>query len=201
MNTVMHNAMTVVMFCVLAFMVGGLILTDGNGHWRFGGRKREPQPVDPDDNEPKGPRKPPRWAYVGGIMDNRNRTATGFFHDFANGEDRERSLQYDESLDGSAMEEEAYRLCAEWNAAGSTDSADEGSRQIDHGGSSGYKVDDSFLMKSSNGHTYSIVVANVNEFRPPECRYACEVTDVTTGVSAPDLLFFGDAELAGYEMQ
>lgn len=76
-------------------------------------RKDDVQPVQED--KPKGPRKPPEWAYVGGWIDNRNKTATAFFHDFANDDDRELEMSYVDSVSGDGLEMSAREVCDRWN--------------------------------------------------------------------------------------
>ena len=53
------------------------------------------------------------------------------------------------------------------------------------------KVDDEFVLHSSNGMDYKIVVININYFRPPESVYACDVWD-GNGVYAGDVMFFDE---------
>jgi hypothetical protein len=38
------------------------------------------------------------------------------------------------------------------------------------------KVDDRFILHSENGKDYIVKVISVNEYRPPETKYACDVT-------------------------
>lgn len=37
------------------------------------------------------------------------------------------------------------------------------------------KTGDIYALKSSNGHTYTLVVLNVNTYRPPDMIYACDM--------------------------
>jgi hypothetical protein len=53
------------------------------------------------------------------------------------------------------------------------------------------KTGDKFVLHSSNGMDYKIEVVNVNNFRPQDEKYACDVWDCN-GVYAGDLMFFGD---------
>lgn len=73
------------------------------------------EPQDEPEDKPKGPRKPPSWVYVGGIIDNRNKTATAFFHDFANNDDRELEMSYVDSVSGDGLEMSARAVCNRWN--------------------------------------------------------------------------------------
>lgn len=76
--------------------------------------KTRVQPPAPED-KPKGPRKPSSWVYVGGIIDNRNKTATAFFHDFANDDDRELEMSYVDSIRDNGLEMSARAVCNRWN--------------------------------------------------------------------------------------
>ena len=77
-------------------------------------RKTHVQPSVPEDKS-KGPRKPPEWCYVGGIIDNVHKTATAFFHDFANDDDRELEMSYVDSVSGDGLEMSARAVCNRWN--------------------------------------------------------------------------------------
>ena len=39
------------------------------------------------------------------------------------------------------------------------------------------KVKDKLLLHSSNGMTYKVIVENINEFRPPNMKYAVNMID------------------------
>ena len=54
-----------------------------------------------------------------------------------------------------------------------------------------FKENDKFILHSSNGMDYKIEIVSVNDFRPPEERYGCDMYD-GNGVYAGDVLFFGD---------
>ncbi len=60
------------------------------------------------------------------------------------------------------------------------------------------KVGDKYILHSSNGMDYDIEVINVNDYREPSMRYACEVCD-GNGVYADDFMFFGDDFLSTCE--
>lgn len=53
------------------------------------------------------------------------------------------------------------------------------------------KVGDKFILHSANGMDYKIEIVNVNDYREPSMRYACDVTD-GNGVSNDDVVFCGD---------
>jgi hypothetical protein len=53
------------------------------------------------------------------------------------------------------------------------------------------KVNDIFILHSDNGMDYNITVVNINEFREPNMKYACEVID-GNGVAFDDFMFVGD---------
>lgn len=52
-------------------------------------------------------------------------------------------------------------------------------------------VRDRFVFYSDNGMDYTIEVINVNNYREPSMRYACEVCD-GNGVYASDVMFFSE---------
>lgn len=52
------------------------------------------------------------------------------------------------------------------------------------------KLNDVFYLDSENGHTYTIIIVNINDFREPSRKYACDVWD--GDILADDLMFFGD---------
>ena len=57
------------------------------------------------------------------------------------------------------------------------------------------KVGDRLVLNSSNGMTYKVIVKNVNEFRPPETKYAVNIIDENGNSyydSKGDLYFCGD---------
>lgn len=57
------------------------------------------------------------------------------------------------------------------------------------------KVGDRLILNSSNGMTYKVIVENVNEFRPPEMKYAVDVIDENGNSyynQQGDLFFCGD---------
>jgi len=53
------------------------------------------------------------------------------------------------------------------------------------------KEGDKFVLHSSNGMDYNIKVININNFREPEMKYACDVID-GNGICSDDVMFFGD---------
>lgn len=57
-----------------------------------------------------------------------------------------------------------------------------------------YKEGDKLILHSSNGHDYEITIENVNEYRPPEAVYACEMYDDEGHDCTPDDYFFCSEE-------
>ena len=53
------------------------------------------------------------------------------------------------------------------------------------------KEGDKYILHSENGMDYSIEIVSVNDFRPPEEKYAADVYD-GNGIYAGDVMFFGD---------
>lgn len=53
------------------------------------------------------------------------------------------------------------------------------------------RINDTFLFHSSNGMNYKIRIVNINSYREPSERYACDVWD-GNGNYAGDVMFFGD---------
>ena len=60
-----------------------------------------------------------------------------------------------------------------------------------------YNVNDKFILHSSNGHDYTLQICNVNECRPPNQLYACDVYD-DEGHSMDDVYFCNDDWLDNY---
>ena len=60
------------------------------------------------------------------------------------------------------------------------------------------KVKDKYIYCADNGKIFNIEVVNVNNFREPSMKYACDVYD-ENGKYAGDYLFFGDAFLNNCE--
>lgn len=54
------------------------------------------------------------------------------------------------------------------------------------------KTGDKFILHSSDGLNYTIVIVNVNTFRPPDMTYACDVFNEKGLMCNQDLLFIGD---------
>ena len=53
------------------------------------------------------------------------------------------------------------------------------------------KVDDKFVLHSANGKDYKITIVNVNDYRPPNQRYAVDVYN-DQGHYPGDIMFIGD---------
>ena len=53
------------------------------------------------------------------------------------------------------------------------------------------KLNDRFILHSENGHDYNITVVNINEFREPSMKYACDVYCEGNHVG-DDFMFVGD---------
>ena len=53
------------------------------------------------------------------------------------------------------------------------------------------KVNDVFILHSADGKDYKIKVASVNDYRPPDQRYALDVYN-DQGQYAGDVIFMGD---------
>ena len=53
------------------------------------------------------------------------------------------------------------------------------------------KVDDKFVLHSIDGRDYKIIIASVNDYRPPEQRYAVDVYN-DQGQHPGDVIFVGD---------
>lgn len=53
-----------------------------------------------------------------------------------------------------------------------------------------FNIGDKYILHSENGHDYSIVVININEFRPPNMTYGLDVYD-DNGNYAGDVVFVG----------
>ena len=60
-----------------------------------------------------------------------------------------------------------------------------------------YNVNDEFILHSSNGHDYTLQICNVNECRPPDMIYACDVYDDECH-SLDDVFFCNDVWLDKY---
>lgn len=54
------------------------------------------------------------------------------------------------------------------------------------------KIGDKFLLHSSDGLKYTIVIVNINDFRPPDMIYACNVFNEKGYLCNQDLMFIGD---------
>lgn len=54
------------------------------------------------------------------------------------------------------------------------------------------KRGDKFILHSVNGMDYKIEIINVNDYREPSMRYACDVTD-GNGIKSEDVMFFSEA--------
>ena len=64
------------------------------------------------------------------------------------------------------------------------------------------KVRDKFVLHSENGMDYEIEVVNVNEFREPSMKYACDIVDgngVSYWEAYKDYYFCGDDFLSKCE--
>lgn len=53
------------------------------------------------------------------------------------------------------------------------------------------KRGDKFILHSVNGMDYKIEIINVNDYREPSMRYACDVTD-GNGIKSNDVMFFSE---------
>ena len=53
------------------------------------------------------------------------------------------------------------------------------------------KVDDEFVLHSVDGRDYKIIIANINDYRPPDQRYAIDVYN-DQGQYPGDVIFVGD---------
>lgn len=62
------------------------------------------------------------------------------------------------------------------------------------------KVNDKFIFHSENGMDYQIKIININEYREPSMKYACDVLD-GNGTYAGDVAFVGDDFFNDYEDQ
>lgn len=60
------------------------------------------------------------------------------------------------------------------------------------------KVGDKYILHSVNGMDYYIEIINVNEYREPSMRYACDVCD-DNGVYVGDVRFCGEGLLKNCE--
>lgn len=60
------------------------------------------------------------------------------------------------------------------------------------------KVGDKYILHSVNGMDYHIKIINVNEYREPSMRYACDVCD-DNGVYVDDVRFCGEGLLKNCE--
>ena len=52
-------------------------------------------------------------------------------------------------------------------------------------------IGDKYIFHSENVHDYDVNVVNINDFRPPEMKYGCDVYD-DNGTYAGDVMFFGE---------
>lgn len=62
------------------------------------------------------------------------------------------------------------------------------------------KVNDKFVFHSENGMDYQIKVININDYREPSMKYACDIWD-GNGNYAGDVTFVGDDFFNNYESQ
>ena len=53
------------------------------------------------------------------------------------------------------------------------------------------KVNDKYIFHAEDGRNFTIEVVNINDFREPSMKYACDVYD-DNGEYAGDVMFFGD---------
>lgn len=53
-------------------------------------------------------------------------------------------------------------------------------------------IDDVFILHSSDGNDYKIVVVNINDFRPPDMKYAVDLYDKEGKHVSNDVFFIGD---------
>ena len=53
------------------------------------------------------------------------------------------------------------------------------------------RINDAFLFHSSNGMDYKLRIVNINSYREPSEKYACEVCD-GNGNYTDDVMFIGD---------
>ena len=54
------------------------------------------------------------------------------------------------------------------------------------------KVGDKFILRSINGISYIIKIANISDYRPPEMRYAIDIFDGYGNPMNIDFEFVGD---------
>lgn len=62
------------------------------------------------------------------------------------------------------------------------------------------KVNDKFILHATNGTNYRINVININKYREPSMKYACDIWD-GDGNYAGDVSFVGDDFFDIYEEQ
>lgn len=62
------------------------------------------------------------------------------------------------------------------------------------------KVNDKFILHTTNGMDYRINVININKYRESSMKYACDIWD-GNGVYAGDVSFVGDDFFNDYEEQ
>ena len=62
------------------------------------------------------------------------------------------------------------------------------------------KVNDKFIFHSENGMKYRIEIININNYRDPCEKYACDIWD-ENGNYAGDVTFVGDDFFNNYESQ
>lgn len=62
------------------------------------------------------------------------------------------------------------------------------------------KVNDKFILHTTNGMDYRINVININKYREPSMKYACDIWD-GNGVYAGDVSFVGDDFFNNHESQ
>jgi len=60
------------------------------------------------------------------------------------------------------------------------------------------KVNDKFVFHSESGMNYQIKVININNYREPSMKYACDIWD-GNGNYAGDVTFVGDDFFNNYE--
>ena len=54
------------------------------------------------------------------------------------------------------------------------------------------KVNDEYVLHSSNGMDYKIVIVNINDYREPSMKYALDVWDGNGVFCGEDVYFVGD---------
>ena len=54
------------------------------------------------------------------------------------------------------------------------------------------KVNDEYVLHSSNGMDYKIIIVNINDYREPSMKYALDVWDGNGVSCGEDVYFVGD---------